>query len=86
MIFRKQFASPKLSSRAESLIIRISASTLFVYLIHMLIIRRLQIYLHLYTTDYNVLFSVPLMALLVFCLSSVIGMVLERIPLLNRIL
>ena len=86
LIFRKQFASPKLTTQAEKWIIRISASTLFVYLIHMFVIQRLQIYLHLYTTNYNVLFSVPLMALLVFCLSSLIGMVLERIPLLNRIL
>lgn len=86
LLFRKYFSEALLSSRTAQITARISRSTLFVYLIHVFVIQRLQIYLHFYTTDYNVLFSVPLMVILVFVISVLVGMIMERIPVLNRIL
>ena len=86
LLFRKKFSAVSLSAAAGSWVRRLSESTLFVYLIHMFVIQRLQIYGHIYTTNYNVLFSVPLFSLLVFALAAAVGMLLERIPVLNRIL
>ncbi|MBQ4514707.1 MAG: acyltransferase family protein [Anaerolineaceae bacterium] len=86
LLFRKYFSEVFFSPRTAQLIVRISKSTLFVYLVHVFVIQRLQMYLHFYTTDYNVLFSVPLMVILVFVLSVLVGIILERIPILNRIL
>lgn len=86
LLFRKYFSGVSFSSRTAQITARISKSTLFVYLAHMFMIQRLQMYLRFYTTDYNVLFSVPLMVILVFVLSVIAGIVLERIPILNRIL
>lgn len=86
LLARKTFQRKNISAKAVSRITLVSGSTLFVYLIHPFVIRRLQIYFGLYIMKYNVLFSVPLMLLLVFTVSSVCGMLLERIPGLNRIL
>ncbi len=86
LIIRKKFAGFDLSPRKKKWFLMLSESTLFVYLVHMFVIQRLQIYFNLYTTNYNVLISVPLFALLVFCISAVAGMILERIPILNKIL
>lgn len=86
LIVRKRFANIQLSHDRKTWLGRLSASTLFVYLIHPFVIQRLQIYFHLYTTNYNVLFSVPLMVIFVFIFSSMVGMLLEKIPVLNRFL
>lgn len=86
LFFRQKFEKTVLSPNAAKWLVRVSSATLFVYLSHMFVIQRLQMYLHLYTTNYNVLFSVPLMALLVFILCEILGIVLERIPVINRIL
>ena len=42
-------------------------------------------YLHLYTVNYNLLFSVPMMVLLVCCIASCTGMILKKIPVINRL-
>ena len=86
LLFRKRFYNFSLPAEKLKWVVRLSECTLFIYLIHMFVIQRLQMYFHLYTTNYNVLFSVPLMALLVFCISAAAGLILERIPILNRIL
>ena len=86
LLVRKNQKTDALSEKTKHLLVRISESTLFVYLIHPFVIQRLQIYLNLYTINYNVLFSVPLMVILVFVLSSITGMLLKRVPVLNKIL
>ncbi len=86
IMIRKVAAVRDYSVPARKMIRLVSESTLFVYLIHPFVIQRLQMYFHLYTTDFNVLFSVPLGMCLVFVLSSAVGMALKRIPGLNRIL
>lgn len=73
------------SDKHRKWLVKISKSTLFVYLVHPFIIQRIHLYLKLYTTDYNVLFSVPIFVIIVFAFSSLLGMILNRIPLLNRI-
>ncbi len=82
----QRFAGLSLTERTALWIRRISESTLFIYLIHPFVIQRLHFYLHLYTINYNLLFSVPLMVLLVFCISSCAGMILKKIPVVNRLL
>ena len=86
MMVRKTCASRVYSPRAAAWFQRVSASTLFVYLIHPFITERMEIYLGFRTTNYNVLFSVPLTVIVVFVIASVIGMLLERIPVLGRFL
>ena len=86
MLVRKKYSGASLQSDKERWILNISESTLFVYLIHPFLIQRLQIHLHFYTTNYNVLFSVPLTVLFVFSLASIAGMLLEKVPFLNRFL
>ena len=86
ILIRQKASKMSVSGKAEKILAAVSGSTLFVYLIHPFVIRRMQIYFHLYTTDYNVLFSVPLAVLLVFILSSACGIVLKKIPLLNRLI
>ncbi len=85
-LVRKKCSGMSFSADKQRWILNISGSTLFVYLIHPFLIKRLQIHLHFYTTNYNVLFSVPLTVLLVFTLASMTGMLLEKVPVLNRFL
>ena len=86
LLFRSLFADRQpLSPKTAVFISRASESTLFVYLIHPFVLQRLQIHFHLYTTNYNVLFSVPLLALFVFAFASCCGMVLKRIPVVRYI-
>ncbi|MBQ6342324.1 MAG: acyltransferase family protein [Anaerolineaceae bacterium] len=66
-------------------LVRISESTLFVYLIHPFVIQRIHLYLNFYTTDYNVLFSVPFFVIIVFIISATLGMISKRIPILKNI-
>ena len=84
LIFSKK-ESTLISETYRKWLVRISESTLFVYLIHPFMIQRIHLYLKLYTTDYNVLFSVPIFVIIVFSISSMIGMILKRIPLLKNI-
>ena len=86
LLVRKRFADFSVSPAVRLWLDRIAESTLFIYLIHPFVIRRLQIYLNLYTTNYNVLFSVPLMVILVFVLCSAAGMILKKIPGLRYLL
>lgn len=86
LLVRQRFAVFSFPERTVQRICRIAESTLFVYLIHPFVIQRLHMYFHLYTVNYNLLFSVPLMVLLVFCISSCAGMILKKIPVVNCIL
>ena len=86
LLIRRRFAGISAKPAAGRILYRMAESTLFVYLIHPFVIRRLQIYLNLYTTNYNVLFSVPLMVILVFVLSSAAGMLLKKVPGLRYLL
>ncbi len=85
LLGRQRFANLSFSERSAKWIGRIAESTLFVYLSHPFVIQRLHFYFHLYTVNYNLLFSVPLMVLLVCCIGSCIGMILKRIPVINRL-
>ena len=86
LLVRRKYADISCSPEKAHRIISISGSTLFVYLIHPFLIQRLQIHFHFYTTNYNVLFSVPLTVILVFAASSAVGMLMEKIPVVNRVL
>ncbi len=86
LLVRGSFAEKHFEGRRADLIVRLSAATLFVYLIHPCVLSRLQIHFHLYTTNYNVLFSVPIFMILVFAVSGAVGMLLERVPVLRKIM
>ena len=85
LLVRKRFAGHSFPEKTTLWVSRIAESTLFVYLIHPFVIQRLHMYLHLYTVNYNLLFSVPLMVLLVCCIASCTGMILKKIPVINRL-
>ena len=84
LLVRSRFSGSSLQDHKAAWLRRVSESTLFVYLIHPFVIQRIHMYLHFYTIDHNVLFSVPVMIILVFCLSSLIGSLLKKIPIINR--
>lgn len=86
LMIRKISNKYELSLHTQNWINKLSESTLFIYLIHVMILQRLEIYFHLKTTNYNVLLSVPLFVIVIFCFSAVAGMLLKRIPVLNKIL
>ena len=83
LLFRQRFTDFSPSERTALWIRRLSGSSLFIYLIHPFVIQRLHFYLHLYTVNYNLLFSVPLMTLLVVSISSCTAMILKKIPIIN---
>ncbi len=86
LLVRRGTADLRLSPARERLLSSLSGCTLFIYLIHPFVIQRLHFRFGLYTTDYNVLFSVPLVVLLVFTLSAACGMLLKKIPLLRYLI
>ena len=86
LLVRSYYAEKSFEGGKAAFIKRLSGATLFVYLIHPCVLTRLQIHFHLYTTNYNVLFSVPIFTLGVFIVSAAVGMLLERVPVLRRIL
>jgi len=78
------FASPKIQRSIRSL----AAASFGIYLIHVLVIELLQSWIpgyHFDTFMGNPLWSVPLVTMVVFILSSWIVRILQRIPVLNRI-
>lgn len=85
LLVRRKFSGLQLKTVASAWLVRVSETTFFVYLVHPFVQQRLQLYLNLHTTNYNLLFSVPLTVLLIFALSSVCGMLLKRIPVLKYI-
>lgn len=85
LLVRERTSKSDLSQKYSTWIFRVSVSTLFVYLIHPFVIQRLKIYFHLSVMNYNVLVSVPLMTVFVFVISSAVGMILKKIPVLRWI-
>ena len=85
LLFTRRFSSAALSPKAAWWVRRLSESTLFIYLIHPFVIRRLEIYLEFRVTSINPLLGVPAMAIMVFIPSALIGMLIKRIPILNKI-
>lgn len=85
LFVRYKYSEVSFTSNAGRWIIRISESTLFVYLIHEFILKRLGIHFNYYATNYNVMFSIPLTALFIFVIGSLTGMLLKKIPVLNKV-
>jgi len=85
LLFRRKLAGYTPSEKTGAWIRRISGSTLFVYLVHPYLINRVQIHFHITTASHNVAYWVLLLAVLIFAFASVIGMLLKKIPIINRI-
>lgn len=86
LLARRRLSGVQLSPKTGVWVKRISESTFFVYLVHLLVIHRLQIYFNLHTTRFNVLYWIPILSLIVFIISSVLGMIIKKIPVINKIL
>lgn len=84
LIAKRSLDGKDFSAKKGGIIKLISESTLFIYLIHPLIIQRVEIYLNFHVTDFDPIFAVPLFALLVFVISMLLGIIVKRIPVLNR--
>jgi len=76
----------KISEKAGKLIRKFSDCTLFVYLFHPFVINQIGGHLGIHTLAFNPIFSVPLVAILVFIICLAVGFVVSKIPYVNKIL
>ena len=73
------------SPRLQTLIRRISARTLFIYLIHPFFIDRIFKYFDYSPLHYNCWWSVPVSTLLYWSLSLAVSALVSRIPVINKL-
>ena len=71
------------SQRTGKIIAVVSRCTLFIYLIHPVVIERLE-WLGIYATAFNPWLCVPMVAVLVFVVCMIPALVLTKIPVLNK--
>lgn len=70
----------RIDKRYHKLIAHAAKMSLGVYIIHVIVIWRLNTFLHLSATSFNTIFSIPLLSVLTFCISYIIAWVLNGIP------
>lgn len=85
LLFHRNFSRISLSQKAGGLIKNISDSTFFIYLVHLFVINRFQIYFHIYSDSHNVIYWIPILAVVIFSLSAAAGVILKKIPIINKI-
>ena len=74
----------QVSAKTSKLITCISKCTLGIYLMHLFIIERLEIWLGINTTSFNTWFSIPIICVAVFVISTIVTLVLSKIPVINK--
>ena len=85
-LIRRKFISKNISKNKSNILKMVSRSTLFVYLIHPFFIDRMSKNFNYSILDFNVLISVPFTVFAIFIIGTFIGVLLERIPVINKIL
>ena len=85
LFFKRHFNEPK-NNRKIKLIQNLAKYTFGIYLIHPLIIETIKKKLNIFYLDFNIIFLIPIIALLIFILSLVISIILDRIPLIGKFL
>ena len=85
LLFKDFFKKHKLNEKLLSFIYKLSKNTLGIYLIHMLFIIICS-QIDISPLDWNPLFSIPIMSIMIFICSSIITLIISKIPFLNKYL
>lgn len=83
VFFKAKILSIQLNDCMKAAIIKISERTFGIYLVHMLVIRLLDTYLHLSAISFQPALSIPVVSLLVAVISYLIVAQIEKIPVIN---
>ena len=86
ILIKRKFSNYKFNKKIGKLIKNISKSTLFIYLIHPFFIDRMAKDFGFNILNYNPLISVPFAVILYFIVGVICGVILEKIPILNKLL
>ncbi|AYB41923.1 acyltransferase [Paenibacillus lautus] len=79
------FKGIKTGIKHDSLLITISKTSLGIYLIHALILKCLSQYFNLTALSFHPILSIPFISILTFVLSALLIFILQRIPVVNKI-
>ena len=83
-VFAKQHLNfPRMGERAYAILRKLSKYSFGVYLVHPMVIELLQ-HFGIDTFSCNAFFSVPLLAVFVFAVSTAISALLSRVPIVNK--
>jgi surface polysaccharide O-acyltransferase-like enzyme len=83
LLFQQLFGKIKFSDKTERIVLKISKNTLGIFLIHMLIIQILD-KIGINTLIINPILSIPLISILVFIISQITTMIINKVPVLNK--
>ena len=83
-VFFKQHLNKKMSSKMEKKITFLSECCLGMYLVHLLVMFILENVVHFSTANFNPVFSIPVVGIVVTVISFVVAVILKKIPFLNR--
>lgn len=72
------------SALLRKMIRRISKYTLFIYLVHVFVLEHIKIWIGLTTCSFNAWISVPIIAVLVFCISLILAAVFDKVPFFKK--
>ena len=75
---------PTLGEKGHARIRALSRWSFGAYLVHPMVIEALDQFLHINTLSLNAFFSVPLLAVFVFAVSTAISALLSRVPIVNK--
>ena len=85
LLFKYGISGVKFGKKASSFISALSKLSFGIYLVHVFVIFIFD-FLHLSITDFNMIISVPLFAVVTFIISAVISFVISKIPFINKYL
>ena len=80
---KKHLNFPRMGERAYAILRKLSKYSFGVYLVHPMVIELLQ-HFGIDTFSCNAFFSVPLLAVFVFAVSTAISVLLSRVPIVNK--
>jgi len=83
LLFRQVFEKMKFSEKKRRIILKISKNTFGIYLVHALVIERINAF-GINTLTINPILSIPILSMLVMIISYVITRIIGKIPVLNK--
>lgn len=67
-----------------SFVLKVSKNTLFVYLFHVFVIEKLNMYFHVNVLSVTPIISIPVLTLIIFFICQIVAEILNKIPLINK--
>lgn len=83
-VFGKNHFELKLNEGLQKIILTLSNYSFGAYLVHVFVIDVLNKVLHLNTMTFNPILSVPIIGVIVFCVSFIVSAVFHQIPVLKK--